>query len=429
MKFSENPSIAKDVAATKLPAVDKRLPAEPLVVQPYNEIGKYGGTLRGISLAPSSGTTEFFSLRLPTWVLMLDDLKTIVPNIAKSWEVNDKYTEWTFTLRKGHQWSDGKPFTTDDVVFWYEDYILNKELNPTVPSPWLVGGEPAKLTKVDEVTFKFTFAKPNPGLLTALSISPYNVAIPKHAVSKYHIKYNPQANEEAQKAGFKTWVAWFSIYWNKWPDLMDKPEVPTLDSHMLKEAPTTERRIRVANPYYFKVDTAGQQLPYIDTHLESFNGDKQLINLKIINGEVDMKAQSLDLASYPLYKENEAKGNYNLQLPPGFGGMIYAFNVTHTDPVLRKIFQDVRFKQAMSLAINREEINKLLYFGLAKPSQAVPSPKVSFIEASMVSYMAQYDPAKANALLDEMGLKKGSDGFRLRQDGKPLSIRHYRDLT
>jgi peptide/nickel transport system substrate-binding protein len=135
-----------------------------------------------------------------------------------------------------------------------------------------------------------------------------------------------------------------------------------------------------------------------------------------------MKAQSLDLASYPLYKENEAKGSYNLQLPPGFGGMIYAFNVTHTDPVLRKIFQDVRFKQAMSLAINREEINKLLYFGLAKPSQAVPSPKVSFIEPSMVEYMAQYDPTKANALLDEMGLKKGSDGIRLRPDGKPLSI-------
>ena len=422
LQFSENPLFAKDVADRKLPAVDKRLPSEPLVVQPEKEIGKYGGSLRGVSLAPSSGTTDYFSLRLSTLVIMQADLHTIVPNVAKSWSVNADYTQWTFTLRKGHKWSDGSPFTTDDVAFWYEDYILNKELNPTVPSPWLVGGEAAKLTKVDDVTFRWTFAKPVPGLLTILSITPNEPWAPKNAVSKYHIKYNPKANEQAQAAGYKTWVEWFGTYFNKWPDLMDKPEVPTLDSHMLKEAPNTERRIRTANPYYFKVDIAGQQLPYINTHYESFISDKQLITLKIVNGEVDYKAQSLDFSNYPLFKENEAKGGYDVQLPPGFGGMIYAFNVTHPDPVLRKIFQDIRFKQAMSLSINREEINKLLYFGLAKPSQAVPSPKTTFMEPSMASYMAQYDPSKANALLDEMGLAKGADGIRLRPDGKPLAI-------
>ena len=422
MSFTDNPLFAADVTAGKLPSLEERLPEEPLVVAPYDEVGQYGGTLRGISLAPSSGTTEYFSFRLATLVRMADDLKTIVPNVAKSWEANDDYTEWTFTLRKGHKWSDGEPFTTEDIAFWYEDVILNPEINPSVPSPWLVGGEPAKLTVVDEQTFKFTFAKPMPGLLTILSITPNSPWAPKHAVTQYHIEYNPEANTLAQEQGFKTWVELFSTYFNKWPDLMDKPEVPTLDSHYLQEAPTTEQRVRVANPYYFKVDTSGQQLPYIDTHLESFVKDKELINLKVINGEVDMKAQSLDLASYPLYKENEQKGNYTIQLPPGFGGMIYAFNVTHPDPVLREIFQDPRFKQAMSLAINREEINELLYFGLAKPSQAVPSPKVSFVEPWMAEYMAEYDPDQANTLLDEMGLEKGTDGFRLRPDGKPLTI-------
>ena len=422
MTFTENSLFDEDVAAGSLPPLDQRLPEEPLVVQPYEQVGKYGGTLRGISLAPSSGTTEFFSFRLATLVRMADDLHTVVPNVAKSWQVNDDYTEWTFTLRKGHKWSDGEPFTTDDIVFWYEDYILNKDLNPSVPNPWITGGEPAKLTKIDAVTFKFTFVKPQPGLLVALSITPNEPWAPKHAVTKYHLKYNPQANDLAQEAGFKTWVELFGTYFNKWPDLMDKPEVPTLDAYMLKEAPTTEQRVRVANPYYFKVDTAGQQLPYIDTQLETFIKDKELINLKVINGEVDFKAQSLDMASYPVYKENEAKGSYNVQLPPGFGGMIYAFNVTHPDPVLRQIFQDVRFKDAMSLAINRAEINKLLYFDLAKPSQAVPSPKTSFVEPWMISYMAEYDPDKSNALLDEMGLKKGADGFRRRPDGKTLSI-------
>lgn len=422
MEFSENPLHTQAVSEGKLPPLEERLPDEPLVVEPYDEIGKYGGTLQGISLAPGSGTTEFFSFRLATLVRMADDLHTIVPNVAKSWEVNDDYTEWTFVLRKGHKWSDGQPFTTDDIVFWFEDYILNPDLNPSVPSPWLVGGEPAKLTKVDEVTFKLTFAAPMPGLLTYLSITPNEPWAPKHAVTQYHIKYNPEANDLAQQQGFQTWVELFGTYFNKWPDLMDRPEVPTLDSHMLVEAPTTEHRIRVANPYYFKVDTAGQQLPYIDVHYENFIKEKELINLKIINGEVDMKAQSLDMASYPVYKENEANGNYTVQLPPGFGGMIYAFNVTHPDPVLRAIFQDVRFKQAMSLAINREEINELLYFGLAKPSQAIPSPKTSFVEDWMSAYMAEYDPEQANSLLDEMGLTKDSNGFRVRPDGKPLAI-------
>ncbi len=422
LTFTDNPLFAADVTAGKLPPVADRLPAEPLVVEPYDAIGSYGGNLRGISLGPGSGTTEVFSWRIQPWVHLQDDLKTIVPNLMKSWTVNSDYTEYTFSMRKGHRWSDGEPFTTEDILFWYNDIALNKDLFPTVPAPWRQGDKAATFTAVDEQTFKVTFPKPAPGLLIYLSNAPYNYWAPKHFMSKYHITYNPQADTEAQALGYKSWVELFNLYWNQWSDLMDKPETPTLDAYRLLEAPTTEQRIRVANPYFFKIDTAGQQLPYINEQDESFIKDSEVINLKIINGEVDMKAQSLTLANYPLYKENETKGNYTVQMPPGFGGMIYAFNVTNPDPVLRTLFQDVRFKQAMSLAINRDEINQLLYFGLAIPNQAVPNPETSFVEPWMITYMAEYDPTKANALLDEIGLKKGADGFRLRPDGKPLTI-------
>jgi len=422
LAFTDNPLFTSDITAGKLPSVTDRLPVEPLIVEPYNEIGIYGGNLRGISLGPSSGTTEVFSWRIQTWVHLQDDLKTIVPNLMKSWTVDPTYSEYTFTLRKGHRWSDGTPFTTEDILFWYNDIILNKELFPTVPSPWRQGSEAAIFSAVDEQTFKVTFPKPVPGLLIFLANSPYNYWAPKNFMSQYHISYNPQANEQAIALGYKSWVELFNLYWNQWSDLMDKPETPTLDAYILLSAPTTEQRVRVANPYYYKVDTAGQQLPYINEQTESFIKDSEVINLKVINGEVDMKAQSLTLANFPIYKENEANGDYTVQMPGGFGGMIYAFNGTHTDPILRTLFQDVRFKQAMSLAINRDEINELLYFGLAVPNQAVPNPETSFVEPWMTTYMAEYDPAKANTLLDEIGLVKGSDGFRLRPDGKPLNI-------
>lgn len=422
LTFTDNPLFATDVSSGKLPPVAERLPAEPLVVEPYDAIGTYGGTLRGISLGPGSGTTEVFSWRIQTWVHLQDDLKTIVPNLMKSWTVNSDYTEFTFTLRKGHRWSDGELFTTEDILFWYNDIALNKDLFPTTPAPWRQGDTAATFTAIDDQTFKVTFPNPKPGLLIYLANSPYNFWAPKHYMTQYHIAYNPQADAEAVALGFKSWVERFNLYWNQWSDLMDKPETPTLDAYMLLTAPTTEQRVRVANPYFYKVDTAGQQLPYIDTQEENFVKDSEVITLKIINGEVDMKAQSLTLANYPIYKENETKGDYTVQMPGGFGGMIYAFNATHPDPVLRTLFNDIRFKQAMSLAINREEINELLYFGLAIPSQAVPDPDTSFVEPWMVTYMAEYDPAKANSLLDEIGLVKGADGFRTRPDGTPLNI-------
>lgn len=422
LTLSENPLFA----GQGLPPVEERLPEEPLVVQPYHELGKYGGRMRGVSFAPEHGTSDILSWRHVNLVRFSDDLKTIVPNVAKSWEWNEDLTEITFHLRKGHKWSDGEPFTVDDILFWWEDIKLNKELTPDVPSEWIYGGEPMEIEKIDDVTFKISFAEPAPGFLTMMAWTYIQPWQPKHFLSQFHIDYNPNANELAEADGYANWVDLFRSYYHDWKDSYHRLGVPTLESNVLA-AETTEYRLLTANPYYFKVDTAGQQLPYIDDHYESFIPDREVINLKIIAGEIDEKTQGLDLPSYPLFKENEAAGNYTVQLPPAglAGSAVYFFNLTHKDPVKREIFSDIRFRQAMSLAINRDEINETIYLGLARPMAGLPADPAScpFVEPQMETYMIEYDPDKANALLDEMGLtERDGDGFRLQPDGKILMV-------
>jgi peptide/nickel transport system substrate-binding protein len=425
LTFTDNPLFAEDVKSGALPPVQDRLPEEPLVVAPYNEIGKYGGQLRSISIAPESGTAETLSWRHVNLVRYLDDLQTIVPNVVKAWEWNADYTELTFTLRKGHKWSDGAPFTADDIIFWYKDIHLNQDLFPENSGVPKYGGKEYKIEKVDDLTVKYVFSEPAPGFLSYLAVAYTQPFQPKHFLSQFHIDYNADATAEAEKQGYKTWAELFRSYYHDWKDSFHRTGVPVLESHYLAEEDTEHRLVR-ANPYYFKVDTAGQQLPYVDEQNEIFIADKELINLKIIAGEVDLKGDALDLMSFPVYKENEQAGNYTVQLPPaGLGaGMLYVFNTTHKDPVLQTIFLDPRWKEAMSVAIDRNEINETVYLGQAKPAAGLPADPISnpFVTEEQATFQTAYDPDRANQILDEMGLAKGADGFRVREDGKTLSI-------
>ena len=416
-------AIFKDIPSD----VKERLPEEPLVTIPYNEIGVYGGQLEGLSLGPESGNSEYLSWRHANFLRYADDLVTIVPNLVKDFSVNDELTEFTFSLRKGHKWSDGQPFTTDDVVFWWEDIIMNKELTPEVPAVWTFGGEPMKVEKVDEVTFKFKTAAPAPGMLPWLASTWILPAAPKHFLESKHIKYNPAINDEAVAAGFPSWVEYFFTFHGEWQDSVHRwtEGVPRLEAWLVVEE-TPEYQLAVPNPYYHVVDTAGQQLPYADASRESYTQDPQVLELKIINGEVDQKAQTLKFASVPVFKQHEADGNYKVYLAKsGSDGMNVAFNCTHKDPVLRELFSNTKFSYAMSIALDRSEFNKVTCFGECEEiNTGVPiHPTASFAKPEWYKYGTEYDPAKTNQMLDELGLdKKDSEGFRLRPDGKRLVV-------
>lgn len=423
LSYTENALFAGDVSSGKLPPVTERLPGQPLVVLPYEECGSYGGTLEGTSRAPTSGTSDILSWRQAVLVRIADDLKTIVPNVARSWAWNDDYSAVKFELRKGHKWSDGQPFTAADVVFFFEDIIQNKDLNPETTTEW---GVNPHARAIDDTHVEISFDEPFPGLLTymATSGSYFSTFAPRHFFEKFMPKYNPNADADAKAAGFEDWTKWFTNYYQRWHDDATVSaaalEVPTLEAHVVELVPDTQQRVFKANPYYFKVDSSGQQLPYVDRVHERFlNADLQA--LAILNGEIDFKAQGNELPNYPTFKENEAKGGYTVLLPAGSIGASLAFNITHVDPKLREVYGDLRFRQAVSMAINRAEMNEVMYFGLGTPSQAMPAD-LSFAKPEDATYMTEYSPEKAAALLDEIGMKVGADGFRTFPDGSPFTI-------
>ncbi len=437
LTYSENPDIAAmnaelNGADAGLPPVEERLPSEPLVIQPYIEIGTYGGRLRGISKSPESGTSDFLSTRHVNLFRFSDDLLTIVPEVAKGWEFNDDYTKLTVFLREGHKWSDGEPFTAADIEFWFNDIHLNTEYFESPSSVWVYGGEPIVVEAIDETTVTFSFNAPAPNFVTFLATTYRQPFQPKHFLSQFHPDYNPEANANAQANGFDNWKGQFKLYYHDWKDTyhpFDGPEgtqfvVPHLESHILVEE-TPEFRRYVTNPYFFMVDTAGNQLPYYNESYEIYSEDLEVQILKLINGEIDYRNQTLELANFTELKQNEANG-YRVFLPPAVGETVFfAFNITHLDPEMAKIYGDVRFRQAMSLAMNREEIKEIVYLGQGDPQQELPvdASTVDFINDEAKYQFTQYDPAAANALLDDMGLtERDSDGFRLRFDGKPFVI-------
>ncbi|UCH26846.1 MAG: ABC transporter substrate-binding protein [Trueperaceae bacterium] len=440
LSFSENPAIAEMNARivgnpSTLPPVAERLPAEPLVVAPYEQIGTYGGTLAGLSRATEAGTSDLLSIRHVNLVRFSDDLQTLVPNVAKGWAWNDDFTELTFHLREGHKWSDGQPFTAEDVVFWYEDLILNQEIFPNTPARWLFAGNPMQVEAVDATTVKMTFPVPSPGIVSRFAVDFAQPFQPKHFFMDKHVRYNPDANAAAAEAGFESWADWVNNYYgaSDWKDVpspllkgTDTQVLPTLESHILIEDTATGRHL-VANPYFHMVDTAGNQLPYINEIDEVYVTDKEVQNLKITNGEVTYKQQAIFLEDFPLLKENESNGNYQVDLAPALGeNVVYSFNRTHKDPVLREIFNDVRFNQAMSLAMNREEINEIVYLGQGTPLQGMPvePATVGFVTDEHLNAFIEYDPDGANSLLDAMGLADSDgDGVRERPDGRPLIVR------
>ncbi len=443
--FADHPQIAdyngKITGNGDLPAIADRLPAEPLVVAPYDTIGKHGGVLTGLSKGTESGTSDLLSVRHVNFVRYADDLQTLVPNVAKAWSWNDDYTELTIVLRDGHKWSDGAPFTAGDVAFWHNDMILNPDVFEKTPDRWLFAGEPAKVEAVDDLTVKFTFPVPTPGILNRFAVDYGQPFQPKHFLSQFMTKHNPDADKVAQEYGFANGAEAVDFYYggSDWKDVpspllkdadkaakIGRAVLPTLESHILVEENAEGRKL-VANPYFHMVDTAGNQLPYIGEIVETYIGDKEVQNLKIMNGDVVWKQQAVFLEDFPLLKENESKGDYTVSFAPTFGeNVFYSFNRTHEDPVLREIFNDVRFNRAMSLAMNRDEINEIVYLGQGEPMQGVPAEvkTVSFVTDEHLSKDIAYDPDQARALLEEMGLTDSDgDGTVERPDGKPLVVR------
>ncbi len=422
-EFSEAPPLSKLVEEGKLPPVEERLPEEPVVIEPLEEIGKYGGALQG----PHWGSAmQYYRITYEPLVRWNADTNEVIPNIAKSWEVSDEGRVITLYLREGMKWSDGEPFTADDVIFWYEDIICNEDLTPVFPS-WLKAGgkptgEPGKVEKVDDYTVRFVFESPYTFALQQLA-SRIDGYAPRHYLEKYHPRYTPMDEivEEAKKEGFDTW---YQLFLQKAARFNNK-ELPVITAWKVTGSPSDPVFTAERNPYYWKVDTAGNQLPYIDRISWMLVPDREVRVMKYISGETSITHYETVEADYTLVMENREKGGYRVfkWIPAATSIGTLFVNQNVKEPVLRELLTDVQFRRALSLAINREEIVQLVFAGLAIPRQHSVYPGSPYYEEKFEKYYIEYDPEKANQMLDEIGLtERDSEGYRLRPDGKTLEI-------
>lgn len=442
LEMSENSDIAAMNARIRgnpdMPALADRLPSEPLVVAPYAAIGTYGGMFNALSNATEAGTSDFMSVRHVNLVRYADDLVTIVPNVAKSWSWNEDFTQLTFVLREGHKWSDGQPFGAEDIEFWYENLAMDPNVIESPRDYVLAGGEPMTVDVIDAQTVRFNMPSPKPGFLAHFASHYAQGFQAKHFLGQYHPAINPDADKLAQSLGFENGYALIQAYYGS-SDWMDTPTpmlshpdkvanlpldaAPTLESHIVISE-TTEGRKFVTNPYFYMVDTAGNQLPYINELDELFVGESEVRLLKLVNGEVDYKAQALQVDYVPLLLENQEKGGFVVDLRPEITMPTFAFNVTADDLEKRKVFGDLKFRQAMSVAMNRDEINEVALFGLGTPQQYIGfSPTPKFVTPEWEQHFAQFDPVLAKTLLDEIGMvDTDGDGMRELPNGDKLVL-------
>ncbi|PRX20685.1 peptide/nickel transport system substrate-binding protein [Orenia metallireducens] len=429
-KYGEAPMLHAKVEAGELPPVDERLPEEPMVVDPEDEVGLYGGTLQLTQFNTDSlGIPGQLNSEAPlTHNKDLDHLETI-GNFVKDWKFTDGGKKLTLYLRKGVKWSDGEPLTVHDFVFWFEDVMQNKEISPIFPA-WLApGGEPMKVSALDDYTLEFNFKIPYYGFIDWINGYWYrgmDFFIPAHYLKQYHVKYNPDVVEMAEKEGYGSWVQLFNEQ-NSAIFTDPKPVGrPRLSAWVVKEI-TTTGRVYERNPYYWKVDSEGNQLPYIDKIKTIITPDAETRKLKILSGNIDYASAFLSLKDYPTFKANEESGGYDAWIGKSIWANRVTLGVQHQyqdDPVMAKILANKKFRQALSIAINREEINELVFLGQGTPRQLAYTPgTVPVYKEEWAQSYAQYDPETAKQWLDEIGLKDNDgDGYRERPDGEILIL-------
>ena len=419
-KYNEAPELAARVAKGELPPVDERLPDEPLVVQ-VPEVGVYGGEL---------SYPCWYSYAANVWIK--DSLtnfafgtQTPEPGLAKSWEVSPDAKEFTFYLRKGHKWSDGEPFTADDIMFWWNDIMMNKTLRPVLFA-WMQSGGPGNVVKLDDLTVKFSFPNPYPLFPKIMAFrGAYEFErSAAHYLKDFHIDHADKAKLEStmKKLGFDTWDKLFGIKLST----QDNPDCPTLSAWKLTQKWPENTRMRwERNAYYYKVDQAGNQLPYIDRIVSEKVESTQMAVLKVLDGQTDFMYKGMNFSDYTLLKEGEKAGGYRvLKWLQTERWVSVHVNQNHKgDPEKAELLRNKKFRYALSHAIDREEINKLFVFGMGDISQIHPLEKDDYYQPGLGQTAIEYDTAKANQLLDEIGLsKRDGSGYRTLPSGKPLTI-------
>lgn len=429
-EYHEAPGLTEKVTAGLLPAVEERLPDQPEVVAPLTEVGGYGGAIR-FGLRGSSDHNHILRLVGPQGLVRWNpEFTDVVPNLAESYEVNEDATEFTFNLRSGLKWSDGEPFTADDVLFNVNDLILNSDFAPTPPR-YTAGGEPFAAEKVDDQTVRFTFSAPAGSFLydLAMPLGQHPVLYAKHYCSQYHPAYNEDVQALVAESGVGDWQSLFRQQCGdvEVPARWGNPDRPTMDPWIIS-SPYTGGATQVTlerNPYFWQVDTDGNQLPYIDRLTADVSQDVESLVLAIIGGKIDFALRHIDsISNRPVLSENQERGNYHMFAANPGGGqyMTIDLNLTHKDPEMRELFSQKDFRIALSLGMNRQDIIDTVLLGQSEPWQLGDFPGSAYYNEQLSTQYLEFDPDKANELLDGLGYERGADGIRTLPSGRKISF-------
>ena len=418
----ETPTLSRTHDA--LPPVAERVPAEPLVV----DLAAKGRTegVHGGDLDTIIGRTRDARL-INVWgyarLVGYDEDFTLVPDILHDVE-EEEGRVFTLHLREGHRWSDGTPFTAEDFRYYFEDIATNTELTPT-PPPFLVAGDSLPTFEVvDETTVRYSWDVPNPRFLPTLAQArPPFIYRPAHYLKQFNPKYGDEAEiaRLVEAARVRSWAPLHNLR----DEMYDatNPELPSLQPWVPSGQGTDRRTVMVRNPYFHRVTSEGRQLPFIDRVVMSV-ADGSLIATKVQAGEADLQARGLSFGDLPVLKAGEDSRGYTVRLWPEATSSAIAIypNLTVSDPVLRELFRDRRFREALSLATDRTLLNEVLFYGLGTPSANVVLAESPLHEASAMA-APELDTDRANALLDEIGLvERNREGLRLLPDGRPLEL-------
>ena len=468
--YSQAPMFDELVESGALPPLEERLPDTPKVADDrsaeYLEggefgIGSYGGTIRSGSMTPNYNGDVFIMLT-ENLLTMVDTYSGVVtPNLVEAYEVNDDYTEFTFTIRKGLKWSDGTEVTMEDYRFAFEDYIFNAELTPVLDAYLRAGGKstgaPMTFEVIDDSTFKITFEESYGGFLVHLSVAGWkgyaSYLKPAHYMKPFHKDYAEEIHGSLEAyyeflAPYGECLGYYDVTEDGiWAQILN--QIDAQNSGELTDAsvmlttktfagtdltanlPVLHPWIMVSdennvttwerNPYYFKVDAAGQQLPYCDYVTSTLVEDQEMLQMKIITGDIDYLRESATINNVTMYRENEEKAGikvyfYSLNNTPTdiMVNMNYGLNTDGTikdddiSQAWQEVISDVRFRQALASAIDIDEIIEAVYTGFAEPD-------------AYFTERYTYDPDYANQILDEMGMADvDGDGFRETPSGKKL---------
>lgn len=433
----EAPVLAELAAAGQLPPVAQRVPEEPLVLEGPEGVGNYGGTLYRMANSESDVSTIRWRLAGAGLVRWSPQGYPIVPHLAASWKVSPDFRVWDFTFRKGLKWSDGYPVTADDVLYWWNREV--KYFDLLIPRFMRVAGEAGTVEKVDALTVRFRFPVPNALFLEKLAsvaMDPLtwdDFILPSHYLARYHPATGDTALIAEEMRRFKS-SSPVSLY--KRLKLENNPEHPRLWPWVYHTYRPNPPYSYVRNPYYFAVDTQGNQLPYIDRIVMQVK-TPSMIGVTAALGEVSMQDRHIRYDEHVLLLSEAEKNDYDVyHWYPASRSLFTVFpnlnrRIDPADPstaLKSALLNDRRFRQALSLAIDRRRIIEVEFNGQTQPGQLDPGPDSPYSAPALRQSYTAFDPAAANRLLDEIGLvRRDAEGFRTFADGTRMQF--FLELT